>query len=196
MVCPATVSSAASTPTTESRIALDARGRVREVVVSEADPSGAAERLAALIGDLVATRLTPVGLDLRAVGRGYVAIVTMREQLSGHPPRYHAAAARSAEPAAALGQAMCEAVLRDDRGSVLVAGARRLVEAGAAVHVAVRPDGAEPFTAGDERLGDAEATSVRVGQCAVEGVAAAGHGARALARWMDALRRAAPEGPR
>lgn len=126
-----------------SRIGLDGRGSVHEVVLDETHPAPAVERLCTLFGDLLLTRFSPVGLDLREVPHGVVAIVSMCEEVGTAPPRYHAGTACAPTGVEALGRAVCEALLRDDDGNVLRAAARRAVEIRRARAVNVRIGSAE-----------------------------------------------------
>lgn len=178
-----------------SRVGLDGRGAVCEVVLAEPEPAQAAERLCALLGDLLLTRLTPLGLDLRDVPGGVVAIVSMCEHADGLPPRYHAGTACAPTAVAALGQAVCEALLRDDDGSVLRAAARRAVEVHRARAVHVRVAGAEwAFGDGSVPPGSPIA-ALELADASLLAVPGPSPGAAAAIRdWLARLRAAADPG--
>ena len=127
-----------------SRLGLDGRGSVCDVVLVEQQPAEAAERLCEILGDLLLTRLTPVGLDLREVpGGSVVAIVSLCEQVAGCPPRFHAGTALASSGTTALAQAVCGALLRDTDGNILRSASRRAVELHRARAVHVRVAGRE-----------------------------------------------------
>ena len=175
---------------TASRITLDDQGRVVGVALAEPDPQRAAERLCTLLGELLGTDLRPVGLELRAVMAGHLAIVSIREQPPGGPPQFHAGTALASEPATAMGQAACEALLRDDGGNVALAGARRAVGSGLATGAHLRIGGA------DHQLGadidpDVPAATLRLADATITMVPAGADRAPAVEAWLTCLRAAA-----
>jgi len=111
------------------RVALDEQGRVADTALAPLPDGNEVAELSRLLAELLCAELSVLGARTVPTLTGHLGIVTMKERTAGSL-EFWAGAALRPDPAPALRDAACDALLADWRGSVAVAGAARLVADG------------------------------------------------------------------